>query len=102
MSDELIAAEKARDDHVSLVAELVKQYTGSWYDKGNKPERPQPENHAYQWLTRVMPSVIYNNPAALVESRAGGQKSEIAEGIELALNGWIKSVKLRQVLGDVF
>ncbi len=83
---EIERAETLRDKHTQMVRELVLSYCGSYYRSDKQPMVPTPENHAFEYISLMLPLLAYDNPAIAVESTDAGFDPTIAIGMEEALN----------------
>lgn len=92
-------AEKVRDQHLCAVKELVETLHGSAYrGKDGRATASRIENHPFEFMSLVVPRLIYDNPRFSVRTKRMGDAQVIAEAIGHGLNRWILDVNLRQVL----
>lgn len=94
--EEIAAAESLRDQHLSSRQDIISGFYGSGYL--GKNDNPSPENHAYEYVMLMLPSIVYDNPRVSVES--GGRMSLDGPALYLkhALNKWAKDVSLWRTL----
>lgn len=88
---------------------LSSRTTGRYYRSDRQPDRPITENHFYEYLGVMKPSVAYDNPR--VRIRAGNPlvaddagimtMGDMALGIELGLNRWSIDTDLWSTLDDL-
>lgn len=83
---EIERAETLRDKHTQMVEQLVLGYCGAYYRRDKHPDQPTPENHAFEYISLMLPMLAYDNPAVAVESTNAGFDPTIAVGMEEALN----------------
>lgn len=102
--DEVEHAEKTRDSHLASVKEIVETIHGSAYryTGTGRAKRlnaaPRIENHPFEYVSLVVPRLIYDNPRFSARTKRMGDAQVIAEAIGHGLNRWILDVNLRQVL----
>lgn len=96
LRDEIRAATEYRDRFLEHVDKLVERYTGRYYRSDKTPDRAITENHAYEFLSIMLPSIVYDDPRVKVRAASPQQTDafgattmgERAAGIEAALNHW--------------
>ena len=59
-----------------------------------------PENHYYEYISLMVPRLIFDNPRVRVSTRRPGSQKFVAEAVRHALNRWAKDTSLRKVLRD--
>lgn len=93
---EVQTAEEFRDAHIEGMNEQVERYHGPFYDS-SKGEF-SPENHYYEYLSLMVPRLVFDNPKVAVKSRRAGTQGDVATAIRHGLNRWVRDVKLRELL----
>ena len=95
---EIERAETFRDHHRASVKDLVEGYHGGAFrdDRGSGSE--DHENHAYEYISLVLPRIIFDNPRVQVDTALPATQEVIAKAIEHGLNKRVRNVKLRQLL----
>ena len=83
---EIERAEELRNKHTSKIEQLILGFTGSHYRSDRHPDEPTPENHAFEYVSLMLPLLAYDNPAIAVESTNAGFDPAVAIGMEEALN----------------
>lgn len=101
MYDEIDAAIKLRDKHIRPVQQLIRKYAGKNYRDGWLTPQDTYENHAFEYITNMIPAWSYDNPACEVTTRVPGLMDEVVEAIKLALNQWVKEVQISKTLRSV-
>ena len=102
MAREVEAAEDFRDRHLTSMKSMVKRFAGVDYDAYYQNEvPPDVDNHAYEYISLVLPKIIYDNPAVRVDSRRPALQGETVTKIQLALNRWIGDTNYRETLHRV-
>lgn len=87
LRDEVKAAEAYRDLFTAKLHELTARATTSYFKEGDKPRTPTAVNHAYEYLSLMIPQVAYGVPRCTVQyGSPGTDMHEIAEGLKHALN----------------
>lgn len=106
LRDELDAAIKLRDRVLAHTEDLVRDYIGRFYDSQRTPSQSRPENHAFEFVSLMLPHLVYANPAVYVEPRRSVAAGMVAEGLEEYINTWISlndfGVTNRNVVLDSF
>lgn len=97
LSSEIRAATKCRDNHLWYMERMVATTLGSYFSREVNPLRPTPENHNYQYLTRVIPALAFDNPRVKVNS-IGWVDEPGAAALTMALNQWIVRTHVREPL----
>lgn len=90
------AAELFRDDHLQEFTKRIQRYHGPAYVKGSKLY--DPENRSFEWVARVVPQIVFNNPRANVGSVRPEVQGKDAVAVEFGLNRWIKDTDYRKTL----
>ena len=93
---EIEHAENLRDDHLVAMADQIDKYTGPHYASGSTEYVP--ENHYYEYVSLMVPRLIFDNPRVRVESRRAGTQKDVAEALRHGLNRWCRDADLRQLL----
>ena len=97
--EEVRAAEAFRDAHTAHMKDMVSEYHGPMFSDLKEHEGEYlPENHWHEYLSLVVPRVVFNNPRVRITSRRGGEGDLIAQAMGHALNRWIQDTKLRKTL----
>jgi len=143
--DEVKHAADLRDKFLENTAKLVERYHGAYYRSDRMPAVPIVENHAYQFVAIVLPSLIFDNPKCRVITtspknisdegvaklqtamRIAGTSdlnelammfgvpdpkslmkelgietmSDVARGLEIALNRWSEDNEVASPLSDI-
>ena len=100
--DQIAPSETLRDAVVDSSYEMIREYHGPHYLKGQQSENPAPENHWWEWLNTVTPQVVYDNPTVHVTSRRSGPFRDAADALAAGLNAWCPRVNLWRTLMEVF
>jgi len=82
MLDMVKAARKASRDITDTMSQVIRQYAGEHYRKDSTPDDPIWINHPYEFVTNVLPNLVFDNPAVSV-TLDGGTSPE-AESIDAA------------------
>ena len=94
---EIKSGEQLRKAFLANTAELVRRYVGNWY-RNDTRGKPRPENLIYTFVGTMLPNLVFNNPGVTVTAKRSITQAAIARAMEMALNGWVKDVKLRDEL----
>jgi hypothetical protein len=94
--EEIKAAERLRDGRLRKFKDQREHYHGPAYT--GVGDEYYPENHYFEYISLVVPKVIFDNPRVRVTTRRTGTQHEVAEALRHGLNRWCKDVDLRKVL----
>lgn len=98
--EEIRAAERLRDKHLSSFGEQVERFHGPYWKGDSMNADYSPENHYYEYISLMVPRLIFDNPRVRVRTRRPGSQKFVAEAVRHALNRWAKDTSLRKVLRD--
>lgn len=109
LRDEVRGGTQFRDKFLQHVDRLVMMLTGRYYRSDKTPDRAVTENHAYEYLSVMLPSIIFDNPRVRIQVSNPGQPDDLglmtygqrAKAIELALNRWSEDSGIYHPLYDV-
>lgn len=99
--EEVRAAERMREKHTTSMGEQVEKFTGPFYKDAGPYNGYAAENHYYEFISLVVPRLVFDNPRVRVETRRPGSQSLVAQAIKHGLNRWVRDANLRKVLTDV-
>ena len=94
---EINASEELRKRHLVNCNRLIRRIVGNHYRSDMKTS-PVPENMIYSYVATLLPQIVFDNPAVTVSAKRAVSHRPIAEYMAMALNGWIKEVRLRDEL----
>jgi len=97
--EELQAAEQYRDSHIDGMAEQVERFHGPFYNDSSGEFSP--ENHYYEYLSLMVPRLVFDNPRVTVSSRRSGTQGDVATAIRHGLNRWTRDNRLRELLSRI-
>jgi hypothetical protein len=99
---EINAAIEFRDRHLEGYEDKVARYTGPFYDKGGEfSAEYSPENTYYEYISLMVPRLVFDNPRVQVESRRPGPQQDVAEALRHGMNRWARDASLRKVLVEL-
>lgn len=95
--DEVRAAENYRDQFLDDWETVLEQYHGPGYrpDKSPMQQSHDPENHAFEWLSLMVPQVTASNPRVRVRSSRLGAARLGAKAHTFAVNRWIRLANMK-------
>tara|TARA_R100000458_G_scaffold52515_1_gene54074 strand:+ start:1155 stop:2999 length:1845 start_codon:yes stop_codon:yes gene_type:complete len=93
---EIEHAENLRDAHLAAMSEQVEKFTGPHYANGQSEYVP--ENHYYEYVSLMVPRLIFDNPRVRVSSRRSGTQQDVAEALRHGLNRWCRDSDFRKLL----
>jgi hypothetical protein len=98
-------AKSARDNHLEQFDEHRARYHGPAYSAKQEEiddwSEYYPENHYFEYVSLVVPRIIYDNPRVRVATRRSGSQIQVAEAMRHGLNRWVRDVNLRRLLTPV-
>jgi hypothetical protein len=95
---EIRSAERLRDAHIKSMGEQVEKFHGPWYKQGSANAEYAPENHYYEYISLMIPRLVYDNPRVRVKTRRPGSQADVAEATRHALNRWVRDTGLSDML----
>lgn len=95
-------AETFRDTHLGEYRTMVDRYTGPDFTGSTGDINDyDPANSMFEYVSLVLPRLIYDNPTCRVTSRRPIQQRMTAEKMQLALNLWCKSTGFRDTMQQI-
>jgi hypothetical protein len=101
LSQERDAAIELRKRHTDVSRELIYHYAGEKYRSDWCPEDPIRENHGFEYISTVLPNLVYYNPKIAVSSRRPRIQRDLAMAMQHGGNRWISDVNLAEHLERV-
>ena len=98
---EIESAERLRDAHIASMGDQVGKYHGPYYQERNLQEHYAAENHYYEYISLVVPRLVFDNPRVRVTTRRPGTQDVVAKAIRHGLNRWIRDTKFRKILTEL-
>ena len=98
--EEIKAAERLREKHTSSMAAQLENYTGPYYKEDSGSGGFSAENHYYEFISLVVPRLVFDNPRVRVETRRPGTQTVVAQAMKHGLNRWVRDVSLSSLLTD--
>jgi hypothetical protein len=99
---EVDAAILYRDKHLEGYEEKIAKYHGPFYDRqGDFTADYSPENTYYEYVSLMVPRLVFDNPRVRVNTRRPGAQKDVAEAIRHGLNRWCRDTNLRSVLVEL-
>ncbi len=99
---EVTAARTFRDAVLTHWLEMVYEYAGAGMGPAigslHAMADWSPENHTFEYISLIVPSLVHTNPKFKTKSRRGGDFKEIAQAMEHGLNRWAADVRIRETL----
>lgn len=108
LREEIEAACDVRDKHIAKVADLVKMFHGGYWRNDRLPPRAVVENHAYEFLSVMVPGVVYDDPRVKIRTANPMQTDALglttmgdrALKLQSSLNQWSINDELGGTLVD--
>ena len=95
---EIESAERLRDSVLTNFSKQLASYHGPWYHESSPHEEYSPENHYFEYMSLMVPRLVYDNPRFRVTTRRPGTQRATATAIRHGLNRWIRDTDFRQTL----
>lgn len=96
---EIDAAERFRDAHLSSLRTMVERYHGPDYrDDRSDPLCDDPENFAHEYISLVLPRIIHDTPKFRIRLADPMMDLALGRRMQIAVNRWSRIVKLRKTL----
>lgn len=106
--DEIRAGEEFRDKFLTHVKTLIERFQGNFYRADKRTDIAIVENHAYQFISLIQPSLVYDDPRCAIRAANPSQTDAmglynmggIAKGLELFLNRWSEDSEVADPLTE--
>ena len=101
--EEVKAAVEFRNRHLKKLDEMIERYRGpAWNPHSyNTAEDYAPENTYYEYMSLMIPKLIFDNPRVQVRSRKPGPANDVATAMRYGLNRWVRDCVLRKKLVEL-
>lgn len=101
--EQIQTAEEVRDNHLEFLDDMVGRLHGSYWraDHADVDYDYAPENVYFQYLSLMVPRMIFDNPAVRVSSKRSGPQEDVAAALQSGLNRWVHDIELRTILEQV-
>lgn len=104
LCNELVEADRVRDEKLNAVNRLIREYTGRWYHGTGAwdgaalgaDDESNPEPFSYSFVSNMLPALIYENPSVVVSARRVIGHRQIAEAMQSGLRSWIGDVQFKK------
>lgn len=96
-----------RDKYLNKAEEIERRYTGRYFRSDRQPDIAIAENHAYEYVSVISPSLLYDPPKTLCTAKnpeqTGGEMTmgDMATGIQLSLNRWAEDADVTETLREL-
>jgi len=102
LMQEIKSAIEFREGRLTELEEQVHRFTGPAYapNDGSAGDYA-PENTYYEYISLMIPRLVYDNPRVQVSSRRPGAQQDVAEALRHGLNRWCKDSHLRGTLAEL-
>lgn len=96
---EIQAAEKLRDEHLESLDDQIARYHGPAYRGKVSWEAMayDPKNRAYQYVSQVLPMLVYDNPRFIITSKRGPAQRSVADALRRGMNRWAVDTNVQEV-----
>lgn len=103
---EIQEAEKYRDDRLTGVNRLIREYVGRWYAGNNDlwmsgastmdDGEANPEPFSYSFISNMLPGLIYDNPSVVVKARRVVGHRLVSQAMQSGLRSWIEDIQYKK------
>jgi hypothetical protein len=102
--------EEAREEthkHLDTMPTQVEKMVSPFWDGAGRSisssggETFAPENTYFEYMTAMVPRLVYNNPRVRVTTRRTGPQERVAESMRHGLNRQVRDLRLNMVLRDL-
>lgn len=97
MLDEIRASKTFLEGFLKNWDEDMSRYHGPGYRQDQKTDLTDPENHAFEWVSLVVPQLVFGSPRVKVGTSRVGTQRDVARAMQFGLNRWAKDSKLNKV-----
>lgn len=98
---EIDAAVRKRDRCLGCIDMLVKNYHGPYWGDGDRGDGYYtPENFAYEFVSVIVPRLVYSNPKVIAGSMRGSMQNMLAKGLAAAVNRVVREQPFVPVMRD--
>ena len=101
LRSEVESAEKLRDSILNNFSKQTASYHGPWYHDSSPKHEYSPENHYFEYISLMVPRLVYDNPRFRVTTRRPGSQRVTADAIRHGLNRWIRDTNFKAPLRSV-
>jgi len=103
LMEEVQAAVRFRNQHLKHLDEQLQRFRGpAWRKDGYSVGSDYaPENTYYEYVSLMIPKLIFDNPRVQVQSRKPGPANDVATAIRYGLNRWVRDCVLRKRLVEL-
>lgn len=100
--EEIQAGAARRDAHLDKNDELVKRFTGRYFNSNRQADMPITENFAFELISVLRPTIIYDNPRCLIQSMSPNtMDDETRQRVDMMkqMYGAVTDYQLAQYMG---
>lgn len=102
LMEEVRADEKARDQRLEGVLELVRRYPGTWWEGPPAPGgEPESENAIFEFCAFAIGQLVWKNPRWRSSTRRPRAQQMVAHAIQFGMNRWSVDTNIKTVLTDL-
>lgn len=99
-----VLMEEGRDAtkrHLEYTSVAISKYAGRYFVSNSEDSEWTPENTYFEYMTAMLPRLVYHNPRWKIRSRRAGAQSDVAEAMQAGLNRIVKDARFHVTLRDV-
>ncbi|WP_291813859.1 hypothetical protein [Limnobacter sp.] len=100
---EVKAAVEYRNKHLASFDDQIQRYRGPYYTRDGMANATDyaPENTYYEYMSLMIPKLIFDNPRVNCQSRKPGPANDVAQAMRYGLNRWVRDCVLRKKLVEL-
>jgi len=101
--EEVKAAVEFRNRHTKALDDQIQRFRGPYWkkDTATGSDSYAPENTYYEYVSLMIPKLIFDNPRCQVSSRKPGPANDVATALRYGLNRWVRDCVLRKRLVEL-
>lgn len=92
LAEEIVRAEEFRRKHTARTRDIIRRFAGNWYRLDNNVD-PTPDNLVASYVAFMLPELAYSDPATMIQSTRPAEYKQVAEFLEMALDGWMRRAR---------
>lgn len=99
---EIEDAIRLRRAHTDLSNDLIRRFPGSYYRSDWKQEQElSHENHGFEWVSNVVPNLVFTNPKILVKHAAATDDDPQISAMRDGMNAWVDAINIVAPLEEI-
>jgi hypothetical protein len=87
--------------HLDSLDDSVDRYVGRHYGRSRVTKKYQPENHEYEFVSLMVPRLVFANPKVKVTTRRLGKPAIVARSMHHGMNRWVEDEGYKSTLRTI-